>query len=27
MFGGNICSMVPCEIKDEIKDKFKVRGK
>lgn len=22
MFGGNICSMVPCEIKQEVLDKF-----
>ncbi len=26
MFGGNICSMVPCEIKQDVLDKFTKRG-
>ncbi len=26
MFGGNICSMVPCEIKQDVLDKFAKRG-
>lgn len=26
MFGGNICSMVPCEIKQDVLDKYTKRG-